>query len=435
MAKYIIFIIFIFLSVNVNSLTVFGIVKNSENEILSGAKIIYGEGQGEYVYSNKKGTYSFSINEIKLKKIIFHHVQHESKTVVITKKILRRIEGNRLEMNIWLNDNVLKTVVIQVKPPKAIFGTPLYSVSDFEIDAKGRMILLTYPKNLKKGSSIKVLDDKMKVLNTFYIEEKAIELKTDFRKNIHLITKQNIYLIKISEFKIHLLKENKVDYFKYTAPIIDTLNDNLYYSNHSEIYPAFNYFQYNKTDSVITNMLAVIDESMMEQYRAEYKFSDVRTKLWAHNKQFETGIDKEVWVGASVFANSIYYEPLYAPLFVNNDSIIVFDHYKNLLFKYSSDLKYKDSVKINYHFKARASGWAQPLVQDKETGNIFALFERNGFTYLSLIDISTGEITITKRLFYRYVEKLKIVNNKVYYIYRPYESVQKKYLYEEKLNF
>ena len=62
----------------------------------------------------------------------------------------------------------------------------------------------------------------------------------------------------------------------------------------------------------------------------------MRTKFWAHDKQLETGIDKEIWVGATVFTNSVYYEPLYAPLFkVGEDSIFVFDHYKNLLFKYT----------------------------------------------------------------------------------------------------
>ena len=40
---------------------------------------------------------------------------------------------------------------------------------------------------------------------------------------------------------------------------------------------------------------------MMEFYRAEYKYVDVRTKLWAHQKQIETGIDKENGDGATVF--------------------------------------------------------------------------------------------------------------------------------------
>ena len=36
-------------------------------------------------------------------------------------------------------------------------------------------------------------------------------------------------------------------------------------------------------------------------------------------------------------------------------------------------------------------------------------------------------------LYYKYVERLKIVNGEVFYIYRPYETVQKKYIYRERL--
>ena len=135
-----------------------------------------------------------------------------------------------------------------------------------------------------------------------------------------------------------------------------------------------------------------------------------------------------------MFTNSIYYEPLYAPLFVNNDSIIAFDHYKNMMFKYSEDLSYSDSLSISYHENARKSGWEQPLIQDKESGKIYVLFERDGYSYLSLIDLQTGQIKYSRKLFYKYVEKLKIINNEIYYIYRPFESIQKKYIYKESLN-
>ena len=60
---------------------------------------------------------------------------------------------------------------------------------------------------------------------------------------------------------------------------------------------------------------------MMELYTSEYKWMDVRTKLWAKNKEIETGIAAEVWVGANYFTQSLYYEEAYAPMFHRNDSI------------------------------------------------------------------------------------------------------------------
>jgi hypothetical protein len=59
----------------------------------------------------------------------------------------------------------------------------------------------------------------------------------------------------------------------------------------------------------------------------------------------------------------------------------------------------------------------------------------NGFSYLGLIDISTGKISNKVKLAFKYVDKIRVNNNFVYYVYRPYESTQKKYLYKEQLPY
>ena len=192
--------------------------------------------------------------------------------------------------------------------------------------------------------------------------------------------------------------------------------------------------EFNKTDSTYKTLLGVQDKPLMEQYRAEYKYSDVRTKLWAHQKQIDTGIDKEIWVGATVFTNSLYYTPLYAPLFVKHDSVLVFDHYENKLYKHTPKSGIVDSTAISYHFNSRKSGWEHPLIQDQKTEEIYAIFMRNGYTFLSLLDTKTGQIIKTFKLYYKYIERIQIIDDIVYYIYRPYESVQKKYIYKEALN-
>ncbi|MDX1350312.1 MAG: hypothetical protein R3279_08695 [Putridiphycobacter sp.] len=415
-------------------ISVSGTVTNSEGDSLYLARVSYGVNLQSFVKTNKLGRFEFKIEQRELKDIKVEFVQHETLIYRVLSKDLNRVSNGRLELNLVMNDRVLGEVIVGAKAPAVFFKSEQYSVADFEIDSEGHFILLTYPQKLIRGSDIKLLGDSENVVDSYHFSGRAIELQTDYRKNVHLISTEGVYLVVIQNDKIHLLPEEKDYYFKFVAPILDTLKDNIYYSNYSDIYPAFDYFQFNKIDSVYTALLSVIDEPMMEQYRAEFKFSDVRTRLWAANKEIESGIDKEVWVGAAVFSNSIYFNPLYAPLFVNNDSILVFDHYKNLLFKYNYDLSFVDSLSINYHENARKSGWEQPLVQDKENNRIFVLFERDGYTYLSLVDLTTGKVKYSRKLFYRYIEKLKIVDNQLFYIYRPFESIQKKYIYKETIN-
>jgi hypothetical protein len=94
-----------------------------------------------------------------------------------------------------------------------------------------------------------------------------------------------------------------------------------------------------------------------------------------------------------------------------------------------------DSLPIFYHLDARKSGWQQPLVQDRVTHKIYGIFMQNGFTYLNEINPMTGEISKSFKLNFKYIEHIHLVGDYVYYVYRPYESVQKKYIYREKLKF
>ena len=436
MKKEFLFIIALFFSVAVftQTITVSGIVTDVDGHPIANARYYFGNTPNSRIKTDAKGKYSVKFEIGKQDTLKFRHVGFNNFDLRITPRMVRKAKNSRINKDIILPDKVGIVIVVTSNVPDTVFGTQEYSVADFEFDNTGQVVLLTYQKTLKKGSVIRLLDTNQNVIDSYYVEGKAIELRTDFRGNVHLIAEERVYLVETKQNSIKLYLESRDYYFKYVAPLIDTIGSKLYFSNYSEIYPAFDYLEFDRKDSVYKKIMAVEDTSMMEQYRAEYKFVDVRTKLWAHNKQIETGIDKEIWVGASVFSNSIYYEPLYAPLFkVGEDSIFVFDHYKDLLFKYEPTLGFVDSTRITYHKKARKSGWEQPLIQDRKNDQIYTSFLRNGYTYLSEIDCSTGQIRKSFRLHFKYVEKIRIINGYVYYIYRPFESIQKKYIYREEL--
>ena len=348
--------------------TVIGKLIDYKKEPIQSAKVIYGNKPEHRVTSKIDGTYSFKIFITELNVIKFEHIAFENKSIVITKRLKKKIKNDTLILDVKLNDVELGIIEVGVKTPKVIFESKLFSVSDFEALPNGNMVLLSYERTLKKGSKIKLVDSSMTELDSYVMVDQCVELTTDFRNNIHVITKNNIFQLVIDNNRLYLYKEDKNYYYKYLAPILDTLKDRIYYSNYSEIYPAFNYMEFNKTDSTYSTLLGVQDKPLMEQYRAEYKFSDVRTKLWAHQKQIDTGIDKEVWVGAAVFTNSIYYTPLYAPLFVKNDSVLVFDHYENKLYTHTPESGLVDSTTISYHMNSRKSGWEHPMIQDKKNG-------------------------------------------------------------------
>lgn len=401
------------------------------------ARVYFQKNSGTKVRTNHQGEFFISYQTGNYDSLKIEHVAYEDYTLFISKKTEKRALSDTIWLKMILNDLTLKDieVVAREETPDTVFGTQEYSVEDFEFDKNGNLVLLTYEKNIQSGSVLKLIGTDNKVLDNFFVQGTAVDLQTDFRNNIHLVTEDQVYLVMIQSQQFDVYLEERDYYFRYVAPVIDTIGDNIYFSNYSDLYPAFDYYEFDRKDSAYNCLMKIQDDLMMELYRSEYKYVDARTKIWAHQKQIETGIDKEIWVGATVFTNSVYYQPLYAPLFkIGSDSILIFDHYADQLFLYRPDFGKVDSTEINYHKDARQSGWEQPLIQDEVNGKIYALFERGGYSYLHEINLSDGSIKQSFKLYYKYIERIKINNGKVYYIYRPFESIQKKYIYSEKLS-
>lgn len=349
-----------------------------------------------------------------------------------------KLRGDTLDMGIQMSfirtQNHDEIVVKAPGIPAVVFESSRLHVEDFEFLADGNLLLLTYPKRLKKGSEVLLYNGK-RILQALQVPDVAEELVRDFRGNAHVLCKDNVFGVyaKGQSVEVSVLPR---DYFvRYVAPIIDTNHSKMYFSNFNPDYPAFDYFSFDQIDSTYSKLLSIEDELMMELYRSEYKWVDVRTKLWAREKEMESGIDAEIWVGAAYFTQSPYYKELYAPLFHRNDSLFVFDYYKDSLFTLNAQGERISAIPIYHHYRKKQSGWKSHLIQDRVTGEIYAIYDRAGFTFLGRIDVHTGEITEQVSLHHRYVNKVQVNNNEVYYTYRPFESIQKKYLYKERLPY
>lgn len=418
------------------SITIYGEVVDVEGD--PAPNVIYSFKKSKHKFkTDRKGEFSVQLKVGEYDTLKFRSIQFDPYIEFIGKRSQKKAmkNGDSLYLKIIMPDKTTNMFVVRPNTPDTLCCGNEFSVEDFELLDNGGLLLLTYEQTLKKGATLRLMDADSKELDKYYIVGDAVELQKDFRGNIHLLTKERVYLVTQLNNEIHTTLEDRDYYFKYVSPVIDTIGDNIYFSNYSEVYPAFDYFEFNMKDSTYNVLLAVEDTFMMELYRAEFKYVDVRTKLWAHQKQIETGIDKEIWVGAAVFTNSLYYQPLYAPLFkTGDDSILVFDHYKNKMFVYTPEDGFVDSTRISYHLNDRKSGWEQPLLQDQENGRVYAMFQKSGYTYLSEIDKLNGHVKKSFKLYFKYVERIQIIGEYIYYIYRPFESVQKKFIYREKLS-
>ncbi len=383
--------------------------------------------------SSVNGKVIFNLPKGKISFVITHFKYNQKKFV---KKINQSDDTLffMVELDYIREQNISEVVVSAPGVPQIVYASNRVHVSDYEILNDGRIILLTYPKQLKKGSELLIYDGK-KVVGQFEVEYKAKELVHDYRGNAHIVCENKVLGIHIVDKTIGLSIVDRNYFMRYIAPIVDSNATKLYFSTFDENYPAFDYFYFDQSDSTYAKILGITDELMMELYRSEIKWVDSRTLLWAINKEKETGIEAEIIVGANYFTQSLYYKELYAPLFHRNDTLFVFDYYKDQLKYFDVSGNILDSVPIYHHYNKRKTGWKSNLIQDRGTGQIYGVYERAGFTYIGYVDTKTGEINEQLKLKNRYATEIQVNGNYVYYIYRPYESAQKKFLYKERLPY
>ena len=415
--------------VEIRSVTEDETVQNVVARIEIGSKSIYRT-------SSQKGVFSFKVhvgNGITFK---LNHTQFESSKIFerISPKCIKDTINYVFKMKTIKTQQLNDIVIPAPGIPMVVYQSPRLHVQDFEIQNNGDILLLAYPRQLKKGSEL-LLYDGLKVRSKFQVPGLAEEIIRDYRGNPHLVCKDAIYGIHTKDKKIGISTTDKQYYLTYLAPIVDTNKTIMYFSNFNPDYPAFEYFAFDQRDSAYKKIMEIEDALMMELYRSEYKWVDVRTKLWAKNKELATGIDAEIWVGANYFTQSLYYKELYAPMFHRNDSLFVFDYYKDKLYTFDERGDALDSVGIYHHYNPKSIGWKKNLMQDRVTGEVYALFDRAGYSYLGWVDTKTGEIKEQVKLAHRYVEKIIINGNFIYYIYREFESADKKHLWRDRLPY
>lgn len=409
-----------------------GVVINKSGQKINDARIIHNDYTVEYT---KHGVFHVEIKS-ENDSISIIHIAYKKYSFNPKKKWSKKAKGDTLLKYFKLEEEYNETEAIEIVAeykPKEVFGNDSIGVEDFEIIGD-KLVILGTTKSLKKESNLYLTDQFQNILSEIKLDDVAIKFETDYRDEVHIICKNNVFHLNVQDNRLKLDSVNRQYYDHFLSPIIDTIGINFFTSDYNRIYPAVEYRTYQLNGLTSSIIRKIEDKHMMDLYRAEYRWADSRVKLWAIRMEDRTGIDKEIWVGSMYFTRNLFYQPVCAPLFKKNDSLFIFDHHDNQLLKYNVDSGFVDSVQISYHLYSAKKSWKRNLLQDSNTEEIYGHFENAGYTYLKKINTNNGKISSSDKLFYKYVEKIKIIDGFVYYIYRPFESTQEKYIYRESLS-
>jgi hypothetical protein len=355
--------------------------------------------------------------------------------------------GKTEEITIYIafESMLLPDISIDGKPA-VVWKDNLLNVADIAFIGD-QMLLLAYSSEerwkrqeeskttLYRGCHLILLDENEQEVTRISIPEVAIGLYTKYPGEIFLIGRHKKYYISIEDRHLELLSLSDEDFSNGVKPIAAQNGEQLCVSNYEEDFPEFGYSILDRESSLYTPVRTIVHEHQMEMFRSEYKYLAPKDKLEAFRFEVNTGIDKEIVAGyMSGYANSIYYEPINAPLFDQDNQLHIFDHVHGMIYSHDWTGTPADSVLITYHHTRRPEKWSEQIYSDKITGRFYTTIVRSGRTFITEIDRTSGQCGPKQQLYYQYIDKVTVHRGRVYYIYRPFESSQNRYLYSEKLN-
>ncbi len=418
-------------------LLVLGKITSSKDSAALEGVIVFCKSPARQTRSDKKGHYGILVDYKAGAVLEFRLLGHKTAYRTITSKMLSNANGDTLHLDIVMQANLVDLIPIDIyakEGPDTVIGNWHFFIEDYMFADSGRYLLLTFEKNLK-AAKVMLADNEQKIISQVAVPVEAIELYEDYQGHINVMCKD-------SAFRIHIFPDNHIslmalpyrDFCDRMLPCVDTLGGRILFSNYNRDYPAFTYFAYNPADTSVSSIRGIVDAELLAQYNWEFDYLLPKDRLYARKMEAYTGIDKRIIAATMTgFPKSMFYTPLYAPMFTVHDTVCIFDHYSDSLFLYDKCGKQIHGSKINYHHPANWKEWDRSIHQDEVTGELYARFEKGGFYYLKRIDVRTGQLTGSFKITSQYVKHIRIKNGDVFYIYRPTESIQKKYLYRERI--
>jgi hypothetical protein len=431
------------LAASAQQVVVRGVVRDSlSNQPLEGV-VVFVRQTGAFSETNAAGEYQLRFtltrtSDVEVSAQLFGFV-----TATVSLKSLKN--GTARTQDFTLSPRVFDQPAIVIRPgvPDTVWGDEMLAVSDFVWTDEGLVLLVSEKekrwkketegkRTLYSGCRIIALDSAGKEIYRLGVPDDAEKLHLNCFDDVFVIGRSSAWWISTLD-EPELVPMTMDEFETQISPLVDTINGKVVVSTWQPDYPAFEYKSWNPTDSSLTRLRYIVNEHVMELFRSSFKYLGPREKLEAFKFELRTGVEKEIVAGyMSGFSQSNYFEPMNAPLMIQGDRMLLFDHHHDYLVQFNAQGEAVDSTLIAYH-KSASGKWSGKLIQDRDTGKVYTTIEKGGAITLHEIDAMDGTTHSVRKLHWPYVSRVAIRNGFAYYLYRPFESSQKHFLYREKL--
>lgn len=417
-----------------------GVVQDEHNAMpLQGAWVVLDNGRSSF--TNEKG--EFTIQDFR------DGAASIQLQVIMTGFANWRFVGARKDLpsEIILIESAKNWAPLEiVEGPAVVFGSEVWNVGDFVWDDNNDLLLMIYESEerwKRQEDAKRTLYNGAKILR---VKEDTLSHQKEFRMypvpglvegfydqfpgEVILKGHQQYFMLRDDQLFIVPDSVMKRD----IIPVVDTLdNASFLMSDFQPSFPAFDY--YIASDKGWRSIHHLEDEKEMELFRSEFKYLGPKEKVEAYQFQLDNGVDKEI-IAAYMrgFPQSHYHTVLNAPLLLLGDTIVILDHVHSKAFRYSKSGMPIDAKEIAYHELKGFGNWMGKIWRDAINSKIYTGYLKGGRVTLFEIDLNNGDQRAVQVLTHSYIERIRIKDHQIFYIYRPFESSQKRYLYSEKIS-
>lgn len=383
-----------------------GIVRSIENKSpLANVNVSV---QGSYygTATNQNGDFILKNQQLPVT-IKISHIAFETKIIVLT-------ENPKPDFVIYLNPATKQLEPFVCRPNRVenIVKDQSVFITDYAFYQDGIILIAYKNRNINQQNLLYLTSAGDSIHSrTVY---KTVMLIRDFQNYILLLTKNDAYTIEADSQKIWLNDPYPVDDFYNIIRYFVTLKgDKLIWQQLRQNRQELLYFNFDVNKRQNEELYIVSNQQGINML-------DDKARI-LHNA---TAADIR-------FEELMMYPPVFAPMFCLGDSLVVFNFLDSKIEIINFMGEILRSVPISFNYDKNCK---EEIIVDESNLKFYSVFNKQGITTLNEINLETGNLG--KKILipeFEFVEKIKIKNDIVYFLFKENDKDEFKHLYKMKI--
>ena len=353
--------------------------------------------------SDESGFFSLNVNKLPCI-LLLRHLSYKSKEVIVYSR------EDKFAFYLLNRSFDLTAVEITANLPVQVMPDLHYHIIDYEF-MSDNMVVLAYENQSFFTPVLLLINQDGDTLSKISVS-KPKKLCKDYSGKVILYGRTTTYAVNAGSNGLYLSDPMNADDFDAVNHVIISQNDRYYYLRKSSLNDQMlSYYYYDEINDKLHCFRTIVNEDNLKRNNKGCYFD---------------GKEEDIR-----FQQLIMLKPVYAPLVRINNTLVLFNFIDSRLEKFSQDA---DLIEENVMGFQPDKSFMKELLIDETDSAVYFLFRRNGLSVLKEFDLKTGELTQTVPIpSFIFVEKIKVHNNVVYFLYKEKYNQEYKKLYKFKI--